>query len=1018
MLRKWIVVTGLVVFGLVLSGKRLSQPPLWIASPALRPASPIALLQQLPLYFVANQGQLDEQVIYYLQGHNSTLYFTSQGVTFALLGDAQPELSAPRADDGSKGFTIPETQTTPQRWAVKLDFVNANPAVKPVGDYPTPARVSYFKGAQKNWQTDLPTYSRVVYSDLWPGIDLVYAGTTSQLKYEFVVHPGADPTQIQLRYRGATAVTQNEIGQLVVEMPAGGFVDDKPYAYQTIGRDDTEVRAAFALNEEQQTYTFALGDYDTSRALVIDPAILIYAGYIGGANNDESKDISVDEAGNIYVTGATGSSQATFPVTVGPDLTYNSGTWDAFIAKVNASGTALVYAGYIGGNGDEFGREVVVDAVGNAYISGQTDSTETTFPVTVGPDLIYNGGTSDAFVAKVNATGTALVYAGYIGGNGSETSYGLAVDGPGNAYVVGQTDSAQGTFPETVGPDLTWNGGDDAFVVKVNSTGTTLVYAGYIGGASNDAAYAVEVDAAGKAYITGETASDQTTFPVSVGPDLIYNGGTSDAFVAQVNLAGTALIYAGYVGGDGNDHAWGLDIDEEGNLYLVGHTNSTQATFPEVVGPDLAYNGGTADAYVAKVNATGTALLYAGYIGGSSEDLAFGIAVDGAGYAHIVGQTSSDENSFPVIGGPDLIYNGGAYDTFIAKLNPAGTTFGYVSYLGGTGDDLSAAVAIDNAGNAYAVGTTTSNQASFPVVVGPDLIHNGGEDVFVAKIADTSTADLRVSVADSPDPVGVNQNLTYTLVITNNALSAATATGVVLTSTWAGNVNFISANPSQGNCNGASTVVCNLGSMSTSTAATVTIVVQPVLGGVITNTVSVAGNQSDPTPANNTAVQTTTINGTPPTPTFTPTPSVTPTHTPTPTTTPQVARALYLPLVSRFSFFAGPLEAEDNDTSAQANGFLYPGQVYLGYPNDRDDYFSFYAGTSGTITVNLTNTGVSDVQLHLYYQIADPPHRVGYAGGAPYAIDYSGAPGLYYVRVLTASGQNSAVLYNLLVTYP
>ena len=479
-------------------------------------------------------------------------------------------------------------------------------------------------------------------------------------------------------------------------------------------------------------YGFRVGAYDRSKTLFLDPAVLSYCGYIGGSGDDYGIGIAVDSSGNAYVTGYTGSTAATFPETVGPDLTHNGGTWDAFVAKVNAAGTALVYCGYIGGSGDDYGRGIVVDGSGNAYVTGNTNSTAGTFPVTVGPDLTHNSGW-DAFVAKVNAAGTALTYCGYIGGSGDDYGIGIAIDGSGNAYVVGYTGSTQATFPVTVGPDLTNNGGQDAFVAKVNAAGTAFTYCGYIGGSGTDFGLGIALDGSGNAYVVGYTDSTQATFPVTGGPDLTHNGG-QDAFVAKVNAAGTALTYCGYIGGSGNEISQGIAVDGSGNAYVTGNTASTEATFPVTVGPDLTYNGSTSDAFVAKVNAAGTALVYCGYIGGSSYDLGQGIAVDSSGNAYVTGYTGSTESSFPVTGGPDLTHNG-SYDAFVAKVNAAGTALDYCGYIGGSGGDNGRGIAVDGSGNAYVVGNTDSTQTSFPVTGGPDLTYNSGTyDAFVAKI--------------------------------------------------------------------------------------------------------------------------------------------------------------------------------------------------------------------------------------------------------------------------------------------
>ncbi|MCX6028588.1 MAG: SBBP repeat-containing protein [Chloroflexi bacterium] len=366
---------------------------------------------KMPLYFIANQGQMDDRVAYYVQGSDKTLYFASEGVTFALTQKVS-------ADARSRRFSAQEAYSSApnesSRWIVKLDFVDAN-AVRPSGQAQTEAVISYFKGSRDEWRTGLPTYSQIVYPDLWEGIDLVYSGTVNRLKYEFVVKPGADPAAIRLAYRGAT-VRVNDAGQLEVSTPAGGFQDDAPVAYQEVAGQRVPVAVAYALEDaarwgadevgtdEPRPYGFHVGAYNPALPLVIDPTVLVYCGYIGGGGDDYGYGIAVDAAGNAYVTGDTASTEATFPETVGPDVTHNDGE-DAFVAKVNASGSALVYAGYIGGSADDRGFGIAVDSAGNAYVTGDTNSTQATFPVTVGPDLTYNGGPWDAFVAKVRVRG-------------------------------------------------------------------------------------------------------------------------------------------------------------------------------------------------------------------------------------------------------------------------------------------------------------------------------------------------------------------------------------------------------------------------------------------------------------------------------------------------------------------------------------------------------------------------------------------------------------------------------------
>ena len=698
---------------------------------------------RLPLYFIENRGQLDRRVDFYLRGRDRTVHFTGQGLTFRLPSDSA------------------------RRWALKLDFVGANPAARPRGQDPTAAVVSYFKGAPGEWQTGLRTYASIIYADLWPGVDLIYSGTVNRLKYTFVVKPGADPARIKLAYRGATGFGVNEAGELEVRTPAGDLSDERPVSYQEVAGRRVSVATDYQLGagvEGTQVYGFRVGAYDRSRELVIDPAILVYCGYLGGGGSDQGRGVAVDGEGNIYVAGFTDSTEADFPVTAGPDLTYNGANFDAFVAKLKGDGTALLYCGYIGGSSNDGADGVAVDGAGNAYVTGGTSSTQASFPVKGGPDLTYNGGTVDGFVAMVNRDGTALVYCGYVGGGGIDLGHGIAADGAGNAYITGETTSSQASFPVAGGPDLTYNGGTvvgDAFVAKVNAGGATLAYCGYIGGSGEDRGSGITIDGQGSAYVGGVTGSAEASFPVAGGPDLTYNGGTGDAFVAKVNAAGSALLYCGYIGGAGTDDGIGIAADGDGNAYVSGTTSSAEASFPVKVGPDLTYNGEISDAFVAKVNAAGSALLYCGYIGGSGFDRGTGVAVDSLGQAYLTGETNSSEASFPVSNGPDLTHNSpGLIDAFVAKIKGDGTGLVSCGYLGGGRGDTGLAIAVDRASGAYVTGATFSTEASFPVSGGPDLTYNGGNlDAFIAKVSESANNASSISAASFRGPELANESI-------------------------------------------------------------------------------------------------------------------------------------------------------------------------------------------------------------------------------------------------------------------
>ena len=436
----------------------------------------VQMLDRMPLLFVPEKVSPDGAMGYAVRGSEASVWLSATGLSYRLNphGDA---------DSGTGAGS----------WVVALDLVGATPR-QPVGEEPLPTKVSYFKGPEAEWRTGLPSYGSVRYSEPWPGVDVVVSGTAGTLETTFVVRPGADPTAIRLAYRGATAVRLEPDGSLVVDTPLGSITEHAPVAYQEIGGRRVEVSVAFRLEPASERepgrrgYQFWVGDHDPTRDLVVDPITVVSSGFIGGSDFEGGYAVAVDDVGNAYVTGETLSTEATFPVTVGPDLTYNGGTedyGDVFVAKINASGTALDYCGYIGGGSGESASGIAVDASGSAYVTGHTSSSD--FPVSVGPDLTY-GGLGDAFVAKIDGSGNALDYCGYIGGASSDWGYGIDVDDAGSAYVTGHTSSTEATFPVNVGPDLTHNGLWDAFVAKVSVTGEALEYCGYIGGSASDQA--------------------------------------------------------------------------------------------------------------------------------------------------------------------------------------------------------------------------------------------------------------------------------------------------------------------------------------------------------------------------------------------------------------------------------------------------------------------------------------------------------------------------------------------------
>jgi len=727
-----------------------TAPGLSSLAAAGRSGAGTAALERRPLHFIENRGQVDARVSHYVQGEDKSVYFTSEGLTYALVGPADDaDCSAGKRASDAASTSGPRNicpAAALKRWAVKLDFAGANRGVRPTGRTPLPAVFSYFKGPRTEWKTGARSYGGLLYSGLWDGIDLELTGTEERLKYTFMVAPGADPGRIRLTYRGA-GVALTPSGWLRVTTPLGSFVDQRPIAFQydEAGRrlaveaayrfernrnSDGDTAACRAGAEEAcaraaSTYGFALGGYDPALPLFIDPAVLVYSGYIGGAASESGAGLAVDAEGAAYVAGDTFSSAATFPAVAGPDLTFN-GVRDVFVAKINPSGTALVYAGYLGGEDLDVGRAIAVDGDGNAYVTGETRSAD--FPAAAGPDATHNGAV-DAFVAKISPAGTALLYSGFVGGESNDAGRGIAVDADGRATITGETFSAETSFPVTVGPDLTANGSSDAFVGRLSPEGSRFLYLGYVGGVAADVGRGVALDAQGQAFLTGETFSAEDSFPVTGGPSLTAAGG-GDAFVAKVSAGGLALDYAGYLGGAGSDAGHAIAVGRDGGAYVTGATDSGESTFPVTRGPDLTHNGGM-DAFVAKVNPVGDAFVYAGYLGGAANDFGRSIGVDGAGSAYVAGDTFSTEETFPAIAGPFLTA-GGSGDVFVSRVNLAGTALIFSGFYGGEGSDSAGGVAL-HSGAIHLAGTTSSPETSFPLEAGPELTFNGMTDAFAAR---------------------------------------------------------------------------------------------------------------------------------------------------------------------------------------------------------------------------------------------------------------------------------------------
>jgi len=764
---------------------------------------------KLPMSFEANQGQRDARVKFLARGRGYNLFLTPTEAVLALQqskskgrNEDAAVSSRPSARGNSKiengipqsGTRVPSPES-PALAVLRMNLVGANPASQIAGLEELPGRSNYFIGNDpKKWRTNVPNYAKVRYKAIYPGVDLVYYGNQRHLEYDFVVAPGADPKAIRLGFETGnskleTGDSKLEIrnskfaptlridadGDLVVSIEGGELRFQKPIVYQVqstvdsrelkgthdgrlspeaVGNSEFTIQnSEFVEGRYVLTATneirFEVPAYDRRRPLIIDP-VLTYSTYLGGSEQEYANSIAVDSAGNAYVTGHTYSTD--FPSA----LNRKSDGADVFVAKLNASGSAIVYSTYLGGSGDDIGHAIAVDSGGNAWLAGETKSSN--FP-TLNPVQSSCGGCTlsfpDAIVAELGPMGI-LAFSTYLGGTtGQQRGYGIAVDSSGDAYVVGGTTAND--FPTTVGAhDRTCGltntcspgteieqNEEDAFVTEISPAGS-LVYSTYVGGEFRDEGRAIAVDSSGCSYITGLTYSTQ--FPLG-NPYQGVKKGHFDAFVTKLNAAGSELVYSTYLGGPGYDAGYAIAVDSSGNAYVSGTTESpdfpTQNPLPA---PSDVSQGG-ANAFVTKIDTTKTydaSLIYSTYLGGSGNDQAYGIALDVAsGNVYVTGQTTSSD--FPLaspiqssLGGG--LCEGACPDAFVTKLDATGSTLTFSTYLGGDGEDYGNGIAVDSLGSAYVTGYTGA--LDFPTTAGvfqPACALNTdgycSGDAFVAKIS-------------------------------------------------------------------------------------------------------------------------------------------------------------------------------------------------------------------------------------------------------------------------------------------
>ena len=759
--------------------------------PSFSRQSVAQVFSALPLRFEENLGQADARVRFLARTHASVLFLTESGASLLYLSPA----TAPGGDE-SKSEVL------------RVKLVGSNRAPEISGLEMLPGRSNYFVGNNpRRWRVNVPAFAQVRYRAVYPGINLVYYGNQGRLEYDFELAPGTSPRVIAMGFEGARGVEVRSTGELSVRMTKREVIVHKPLAYQLVRGVRRTVPARFE-SRGAAVVGFAVGPYDSSKPLTIDP-VLTYSTYLGGSGVDQGKSVAVDASGNIYVAGATTSSD--FPTSVGVVQSSLNGSNDVFVTKLDPNGGALVYSTYLGGSGDDQATHIAIDSAGNSYFTGVTGSTD--FPTTPGALQTSLLGSNDAFVVKLDSTGTALVYSTYIGGSDVDLGNSIAVDGSGNVYLVGQTFSTD--FPISAGAFQTTPGGNgDAFVTKLSGDGTTLVYSTLLGGSAGDQGTGIAVDAAGAAYVTGTTSS--TDFPTT-NPLQAAIAGSSDAFVTEVSPDGTSLIYSTFLGGTDSDTGADIVLDSAQDAFVTGTTNSTD--FP-VLNPYQTANAGGSDGFITKINAGGSALGWSTYLGGSGQDVPRAMALDSSGNVYVVGQTGSA--NFPKAN-PLQSYLL-ATDAFVTELDAGGATLLFSTLLGGSGQERASAVAVDSAGNVYVTGLTDS--PDFPTLAGSLQTSTAGAvDAFVVKAApaDQPALNFAPTALTFPDQSVNTISLSQNVLLRNMGSAALTIASVTVSG------DFVQTN----NC---------FGTVPGGSKCTVSVSFAPIARGSRTGTLTIADN--------------------------------------------------------------------------------------------------------------------------------------------------------------------------------
>ncbi|MCX7745062.1 MAG: SBBP repeat-containing protein [Flavobacteriales bacterium] len=673
-------------------------------------------------FFIENKGQWPSDVLFLCRSNQMDAWITKSGINYSFYGYKK------NSKDSFINQTNENDNLIGHRILMKFHGININPQIeglKKQGGY-----YNYLIGNNPNNHfTNVGLYKEVYIKDIYDGIDIRYYFQGNLLRFDFIVSPGGNPEKIKFTFQGENSLKLRYDNVIVLSTELGDVEIKDLHTYQ----GNKKITSKFV--EENNYLGISVDNYKKDELLIIDP--LVYSTYLNGSSDDFGQSIVLDNNGNVFITGSSKSGNySTTPGVFQPNQIF--GYEDVIVTKINSNGSDLIFSTFIGGSNVDIGYGIDIDNDGNSYITGKTLSNN--FPTTSGAfqENISNISFYEAFVAKLNPTGTALVYSTYMGGSNDDIAHNIKVDDNGYAIIVGSTQSSD--FDTTASAYQTTLAGNlDAFISKINTTGTGLVFSTLLGGANDEVAKCLDIDVNGNIYVTGYTES--ADFDITTGAYQEIYIGYSDVFVTKLNSTGSSLIYSTYIGRYYDDEGYGIAVDADGNAYITGYTSNTN--FPVTTGVfQTIYGGGVSDIFVLKLNSGGTGLIYSTFIGGSNREYSYGIDIDNTGCAYITGYAYVD---YPITTNADQTSGDGFWsEVIVTKLDPTASTLLYSSYLGGNGGEEGRAIVAGSSGEIYITGCTWST--NFDVTSGAFQTTGGANfalyDVFVTKINVGTTSSM------------------------------------------------------------------------------------------------------------------------------------------------------------------------------------------------------------------------------------------------------------------------------------